>query len=149
MLRDPDVARWNPAPDVIDLESARAWCERGGDWSTGAHATFSVLDDERLVGNVSVFALDHATAVASIGYRVAPWARRRGVATAAVATVTAWAFESLAVVRMQLFHAVANVASCRVAGATGFALEGVLRGAGLDGDGIRHDEHVHARLAGD
>ena len=44
MLQDPLTVRWNPAPTVVDLASARDWCERGADWTDGTHATFSVLD---------------------------------------------------------------------------------------------------------
>ena len=65
------------------------------------------------------------------------------------AAASAWAFEALGLARLQLVHAVDNVASCRVATAAGFALEGTLRSSYLDGWGIRHDEHVHGRLAGD
>ena len=78
--------RWNPAPTVVDLASARDWCERGADWSDGTHATFSVLDatSGRLLGNVSLWEVDLAeNQDASIGYRTAPWARGHGVATAA------------------------------------------------------------------
>ena len=148
MLQDPDVALWNEAPDVVDLETAEAWCARGADWSSGTHATFSVLDSTGdLVGNVSLFAIDQANDVAKIGYRIAPWARRRGVATKATRTVAEWAIEELGVVRVELFHAVENPASCGVALAAGFELEGVLRAAHVYPDGVRRDEHLHARVA--
>lgn len=147
MLRDREVARWNAAPAVVDLETARAWCGRGADWSSGTHVTFNVVSESgRLVGNVSLVDLDAANGVCNIGYRVAPWARRSGVATAAVTTVTMWAFETLGVERIQLFHAVDNVASCGVARAAGYELEGTLRSAHRYPDGARRDEHLHARL---
>ena len=151
MLRDPDVALWNEAPAVVDVASAVAWCERGADWSSGTHATFAVLDAEsgRLVGNVSLFGIDEEQDVASIGYRVAPWARRQGVASAAVRTVTAWAFDALGIERVQLYHAVENEASCGVARAAGFRLEGVLRSSHRYPDGLRRDEHLHARISQD
>lgn len=152
MLTDPLTVRFNPAPSVVDLDSARAWCERGADWSDGTHATFSVLEATtgRLAGNVSLWRIDLAeNRDASIGYRTAPWARGRGVATAAVAAVTRWAFAALGVERIELPHAVDNEASCRVASKCGFPAEGVLRGAFRADDGSRHDEHLHARLAGD
>ena len=44
-------------------------------------------------------------------------------------------------------HAVANPASCRVAEKAGFRLEGVLAQSHRYGDGVYHDEHLHARLA--
>ena len=61
MLRDPDVALWNPGPDQLDLDEAREWCRRGADWSGGDHATFSALDATtgRLLGNVSLHKIDH------------------------------------------------------------------------------------------
>ena len=151
MLTDADVAQWNPAPLVVDLPSARAWCERGGDWGTGGHATFSIIEvaSGSYAGNISVFDLDLEQAVGSVGYRVATEHRAKGVATAALATVRDWVFADLGLVRLQLFHAVPNEGSCRVAERCGFALEGVLRSGSVFGDGRRYDEHLHARLADD
>jgi RimJ/RimL family protein N-acetyltransferase len=152
MLHDPDTARWNPVPRVVDLATARDWCERGADWSDGSHATFSVLDalTGRLVGNVSLWRLDLADQrCGAVGYRTAPWARGQGVATTAVRAASGWAFGALGVERLELPHAVANPASCRVAVKAGFRLEGTLRGAFRAPDGRRYDEHLHARLATD
>jgi len=151
MLRDPEVVRWNPAPAVVDVETARAWCARGADWSDGTHATWQAVDrsTRRLVANCSVFAIDRDHATAKIGYRVAPWQRRRGVGSEVVAIVTQWSFDELGLARIQLEHAVPNVGSCRVASNAGFVLEGVLRSASQDGLGARHDDHVHGRLVTD
>lgn len=151
MLLDPETVVWNPAPAVVDVQSAQAWCKGLGDWTGGDHATFSVLDadDERLLGTVSLHKVDQEQSTAEIGYRVGPWARGRGVGTAALRVVTAWAFVRLELHRVQLYHAVPNAASCRVATKAGFAAEGTLRSAGVYGDGRRYDEHLHGRLAGD
>jgi RimJ/RimL family protein N-acetyltransferase len=150
MLVDPLTAQWYPA-DVTDQDSAAAWCLRGADWSTGNHATFSVLDatSGRLVGNVSLWGVDPAALTASVGYRTAPWARGQGVAPAAVDAVTGWAFGALGLERVELPHRVANPASCRVAQKCGYLLEGVLRQEYRDDDGVRWDCHLHARLAAD
>jgi RimJ/RimL family protein N-acetyltransferase len=151
MLHDPDVIRWNPAPGVVDVETARAWCARAADWSDGTHATWHAVDrsTHRLVANCSIFAIDREHATAKIGYRVAPWQRRQGVGSEAVEAVTRWSFAELGLARIQLEHAVENVGSCRVASKAGFVLEGTLRSASLDGLGFRHDDHVHGRLATD
>jgi len=151
MLRDPEVVRWNPVPAVVDIETARAWCARGADWSDGTHATWHAVDwsTHRLVANCSIFAIDRDHAIAMIGYWVAPWQRRRGVGSEVVAIVTRWSFAELGLVRVQLEHAVANVGSCRVASKAGFVLEGILRSASRDGLGMRHDDHVHGRLTTD
>ena len=151
MLDDPEVMQWNPAGDVTDLESARAWCLRGADWSSGMHVTWHAVDRSsgRLVANCSVFEIDREQLTAKIGYRVAPWHRQRGACTEVVRAVVAWSFAELGLARIQLEHAVANPGSCRVAVKAGFALEGTLRSAYLDNLGVRHDEHVHGRLASD
>lgn len=151
MLQDEETLLWNPAPLVVDLQSARAWCASGADWGDGTHATWHALDrtSGRFVANCSVFAIDREPATAKIGYRVAPWGRRRGVGRAMVDVVTRWAFAELGLARMQIEHAVANVASCRVAAGAGFPWEGTLRSASVDGRGERHDDHVHGRLVTD
>jgi RimJ/RimL family protein N-acetyltransferase len=151
MLQDPAVVQWNPAPAVVDVETALAWCARGADWSDGTHATWHAVDrsSNRLVANCSIFAIDRDQATAKIGYRVVPWQRRRGIGSEVVQIVTGWAFAKLGLARVQLEHAVANMGSCGVASNAGFVLEGILRSASRDGSGERHDNHVHGRLATD
>jgi len=151
MVTDPESAVWNPAPAIVDVETARDWCKGLSDWSSGDHATFSVLDADsgRLLGNVSLHKIDPDQSIAEMGYRVGPWARGRGVGTASVRVVTDWAFARLGLHRVQLYHAVANVASCRVATKAGYLNEATLRSAAVYGDGRRHDEHLHGRLKED
>jgi RimJ/RimL family protein N-acetyltransferase len=60
-----------------------------------------------------------------------------------------WAFGDLGLQRIQLFHAVENTASARVAEKAGFTCEGRLRRSHRYGDGLRHDELLWARLATD
>ncbi len=151
LCTDPEVAQWNAVPDVVDLESALAWCRRGADWSDGRHTTWHAADGTtgRLLANCSLYAIDPEDRTARIGYRVAPWARGAGVARTVVDAVTRWGFDELGLVRVQLDHTVANVASCHVAQASGFVLEGILRSSYVDGSGVRHDDHVHGRLVTD
>lgn len=151
LMNDPDVRRWNPTRECPDLEAAEAWLRDGADWSDGSHATWSAVDREsgRMVGNVSLFAIDTDDLVAKIGYRVLPTARGRGVARQMVDAVTRWAFESRGLMRVQLEHAVPNVASCRVAVAAGFVPEGTTRSAYAVPNGGREDCHIHGRLPTD
>ncbi|MEV4756551.1 GNAT family protein [Micromonospora sp. NPDC049559] len=148
-LREPLTAQWNPAPGTGDLAGARAWVERRGDWSGGDHASFAVTDPASgaLLGSVSLHRIHDGAA--SIGYWTVLHARGRGVASRAVSTVTGWAFQRLGLHRIELCHAVPNLASCRVAERSGYALEGTLRESYRYGDGRRYDEHLHARLATD
>jgi RimJ/RimL family protein N-acetyltransferase len=150
-LSDADTRRWNPARSVVDLASAARWCADLADWSGGDHASWSVVDrdTQAFLGLVSVHSINPSQADAEIGYRVSPTARGRGVAVEAVIAATAWAFENLSLVRIELAHAVANPASCVVALRAGYPVEGLLRASFVYGDGQRYDEHLHARLASD
>ncbi|MEA3077015.1 MAG: hypothetical protein QOF60_1923 [Actinomycetota bacterium] len=153
LLHDAEVRRWNPQHDVTSERAVAEWCRRGADWSAGDHATFSIVEGTtgRLAGNVSLHRIDTDHDSADVGYRIAPWARNRGRATLAVAAVTEWAFATLGLYRVQLQHAIANEASCKVATNAGFVLEGVLRQASRIGPAPtdRSDDHLHARLATD
>jgi RimJ/RimL family protein N-acetyltransferase len=150
LANDAEVRRRNPVRGVVDLDSAAAWCRESADWSVGAHATWAIVDGaDRLIGTCALFDIDAGQATAGLGYRVSPHARRAGVARRATDTAARYGFEDLALVRIQLAHSVGNEASCRVATAAGFAPEGTLRSAYLDFTGVRHDEHLHGRLATD
>lgn len=151
LMRDKAVDQWNPAESVIDAQTAAAWCEDMADWSSGDHASWIVADadtDEAL-GVVSIHSIDREQSDAEIGYRTHPRARGHGIATEAVTAAAAWGFQNLQLVRIELVHAVENEASCVVAERAGFRLEGVTRQSFVYGDGVRHDEHLHARLATD
>ncbi|MEV6810939.1 GNAT family protein [Micromonospora sp. NPDC051296] len=147
---DPAIAQWNPQGDALDLQAARRWVWRRADWSGGGHVSLAVVDPadvDTLLGSVSLHRIQEGDA--SIGYWTVPAARGRGLASAAVVRLTAWAFVELRLDRIELCHAVANPASCRVAERAGYLAEGTLRQSHRYGDGRRYDEHLHARLATD
>jgi RimJ/RimL family protein N-acetyltransferase len=151
LLNDPDVKLWNPARECPDLETAAAWCRDGATWSD-TFAVFHAVDrgTDAMVGNVTLFDIDTDDRVAKIGYRVLPSARGRGVARQMVDVVTRWGFDRHGLMRVQLEHSVHNAASCRVAEAAGFVLEGVTRSAyAVPGTEVRHDAHIHGRLPSD
>ena len=132
------------------LAAARQWCARRADWTDGGHASWLVKDTAgTLVGQVSLFHLDADQLSCEAGYWVVPGARRRGVATAALQAAARFGFGALGLHRVELFHAVQNVGSCRTALTAGFRLEGTHRASYRYGDGRHHDEHSHARLATD
>lgn len=150
-VHDPEIRLWNPAAEVVDLDTARAWCAARADWSGGDHASWAVKEPTTgaLLGSVSLSHLDAANLSGQVGYWVLPEARGHGVATRAVHAAARFAFGALGLVRLELFHAVENAGSCRVAESAGLRLEGVHRSSYRYGDGLLHDEHCHARLADD
>ncbi|WP_446213768.1 GNAT family N-acetyltransferase [Micromonospora sp. IBSANI012] len=147
-LREPEVERWNPQ-GVRDEAGAREWLRRRADPTAVDQLSLAVTDaaDGTLLGGASLFQIHHGNA--SIGYWTAAAARGRGVASRAVTALGGWAFAHLGVHRIELCHAVANPASCRVAARAGYPIEGTMRDSHRYGDGRRHDEHLHARLATD
>jgi RimJ/RimL family protein N-acetyltransferase len=78
-----------------------------------------------------------------------PEARGNGYGSEALRTVTRWAFTETELHRIGLMHAVGNSASCSVAIAAGYELEGTMRQSYPSGDGELQDNHLHARLRTD
>ncbi|WP_262286562.1 GNAT family N-acetyltransferase [Micromonospora sp. MA102] len=148
---DPVIRRFLPGlPDPYTEESARWWITEGAPAAraTGG-ATYAIADPatDRLLGAAGLSHPVTERRQAEIGFWVAPWARGRGVATAATRALAEAAFAA-GTVRLELLAHEENTASQRVALATGFRLEGVRRSAGQGRDG-RHDLAVWVRLAGD
>ncbi len=142
---DPAIRTWHVRSLAAD--EAAGWVDERRDlWAQERSADWAVVEGDSVVGRVALHRLNLHEGVAEVGYWVLPQARRRGVASRAVATATAWAFDDAGFRRLELEHSTSNEPSCRVANALGFALEGIRRAHYLQLDG-RHDTHLHARLA--
>jgi RimJ/RimL family protein N-acetyltransferase len=150
-MRDPDIRRWSPPGEPGTLADTRHWLIQRADASDRSRACWAVTDQAggALLGSVAINRIDPRSEDATIGYWTVPEARGRSVATTAVNAATRWAFATLPLHRIELCHAVDNVASCRVAARSGYPYEGTLRASMRYADGQRHDEHLHARLATD
>jgi RimJ/RimL family protein N-acetyltransferase len=133
---DPETQRWIPVmPSPYTLADAQGFIGRSPEaWATGAAAIFAIADprDDALLGSITVHRPRERRAM--VGYWVAPWARRRGVATAALRLVSRWALRELGIVRLALYTLVGNEASGAVAERCGFVREGILRNYDDDGD---------------
>ncbi|NJP94344.1 GNAT family N-acetyltransferase [Nonomuraea sp. FMUSA5-5] len=91
-----------------------------------------------IVGAISLFKTSWSAGTTEVGYGVHPLYRGRGFATEAVRGLTAWAFDTMGLRRIDLTARLDNLASLRVATKAGFTWEGVVRDAVVDGDGA-HD----------
>ncbi|GLW99685.1 GNAT family N-acetyltransferase [Microtetraspora sp. NBRC 16547] len=148
---DPEIARFIPLiPVPYTREDALSWINglSRKTWEGGG-ADYVIHDPEtgEFLGVVGHKPLDRL-GNGEVGYWIAPWARGRGVATAATRAMTELAFAQ-GVPRVSLLTDVENIASQRVAYACGFQREGVLRGAYPKRDGSRADTVAFARLASD
>ncbi len=155
-VADPAIALWNPLRYegrlIADLAEARWLAARFGDWSGGSrgrHCSWVVESAGQPVGHLALYNVDLDSSSAGVGYWVAPEARGAATAARAVDVAAQWAYRTLGLRRLELFHAVANPASCAVALRAGFRLEGEPRASYRYGDGELYDEHAHARLAED
>ncbi|WP_433423302.1 GNAT family N-acetyltransferase [Microtetraspora malaysiensis] len=148
---DPETARFLPVmPSPYTREDALNWINEisRATWEGGgADYAITEPDTGEFLGAAGLKPADRF-GNSEVGYWVAPWARGRGVATAATRALAELAF-TRDVPRVALQADAENIASQRVAYAAGFRREGVLRGASNRRDGSRADVAYFARLASD
>lgn len=144
------LMRWQLPWPVDSPEDARRWlADRAERRATGTDFSFAVVDRrDTVLGSVAVGSIDLRHAVGWVSYWTTARARGRGVATLGCRALAGWAFADLGLFRLELGHRTGNTASCRVAGAAGFAVEGLQRQK-LRYGGVRYDVETHARLACD
>lgn len=144
----PDIQRWHVRRlDSLDeaVEWTAQWPSR---WAADEAVSWAIAQGGEALGQVGLREISLAEASAGVSYWVTPTARGRALASRAVKALCQWAFAEIGFNRLNLHHSVLNEASCKVAGATGFAHEGTLRQAILHADGW-HDWHVHGRVRSD
>jgi RimJ/RimL family protein N-acetyltransferase len=98
-------------------------------WDQRERAEFLVAEaaDGTRLGRVGLGLRPHDPGAAEIGYWMAPPARGRGVATAAVRALCQWAFADLGLDLIEWHCETGNIASRRVAEKAGFLIEATLR----------------------
>ena len=151
LARDDGVAPFTRVPVPVPDGFGALWVDRYvNGWTTQENAGFAIVEARTgaFVGFVALVALDLEGREAEAGYVVASPARGRGIATRALGVLTAWAFEELALERIELRVDAANPASERVAERAGYSREGVLRSAYVK-PGLRADLVVYSRLRTD
>ncbi|MGP4085935.1 GNAT family N-acetyltransferase [Streptomyces sp. KR55] len=149
-FQDPVLHAWHLRSAGSEAE-VRGWIDEWRQaWSEERNAQWAVADAAggRLMGRVALRDIVLGDGTAEVAYWTVAAARGQGVAARATTTLARWALDEIGFHRLELTHAVANTASCRVAKKTGFALEGTKRSAVLHTDGW-HDMHLHARVRGD
>jgi RimJ/RimL family protein N-acetyltransferase len=118
---DADILRWTLVPRPYTLAHAEQFVvDRAGELAAWVIADG---DAKRGAGMIGIHHVDEATATAVIGYWVAPWARRRGAASAAVGEVVRRAAALGTVHRVVAHVAETNTASRRVLESAGFTVD--------------------------
>ncbi len=148
--QDPAITRWTEVPAPYRAEDARGWIAVHPDArASGEALELAVVGagDDAVDGAIGLVHVIPEHARGEVGYWIAPWARRRGLATHAVRLLADWALGDLGLGRLELMTHTDNVVSGRVALAAGFRREGVLRGYRVS-RGRRVDLVMYARVAG-
>ena len=135
--QDPDIVRFTRVPSPYRPVHARDYVLLSVRAAIDGTA-LNVLardDDGRVLASCGLPRVSPVDRAGEVGYWVAPWARRRGVATRASRAVCRWAFGPGGLERLHLEAAVDNAGSNGVARRLGFTLEGTQRRAAIESAG--------------
>jgi [ribosomal protein S5]-alanine N-acetyltransferase len=127
---DPYAPSIGTMPAHATETEAAAWIERQrGRWAEGAGFSFAVAerDGGAAVGQVGLWLRQLTEGRATAGYFVAPSARGRGIAAAALRAVTTFGWTIPGLHRVELYIEPWNTASVRTAETAGYQREGLLR----------------------
>ncbi|MEU4422721.1 GNAT family N-acetyltransferase [Actinoplanes sp. NPDC024001] len=126
LLDEPEIARWTPMPSPFDAESGLAYLKRAYHGRTnGSRIQLAITaDGGRPLGEVLLFGVNTDLREAELGYLVGRPYRRRGLASAALATLSGYACGTLRLRRLLLRIDPGNTASTSVARRCGYWLTG-------------------------
>lgn len=130
LATDPYVPLVSSLPANATTRDAQAFIDRQHQrLETGVGYAFCVSDrgENRALGTAGLWLTGLAMGRATVGYSVAPAARGRGVAAAALRALTLFAWTLPELFRIELYVEPWNTASIRVAEANGYEREGLLR----------------------
>ncbi|HEY6738810.1 MAG TPA: GNAT family N-acetyltransferase, partial [Actinopolymorphaceae bacterium] len=141
---DPETQAWTTVPSPYTRADAEQYVGTRVPlgWADGSYLAFAIADAEtdEFLGTVDLHEGGHGPGAGEIGFGLRPGARGRGVMAAAVRAVLGWAFapDGLGLELVYWRAQVGNWSSRRVAWATGFRVEGRVRGLCRQ-RGVRHD----------
>ena len=150
--QDPLIQRWTNVPRPYLREHARQYVTEftRREWAAGTSSPMGAFDEAtgQMLGAVGLIWQTRG-GEAEVGYWVAPWARRRGVATIGTRALARWAFAELELRRVMWRAEVGNHGSRLVAETVGFRIEGVFRNGIKRPDGREVDCWVGGLLPGE
>jgi RimJ/RimL family protein N-acetyltransferase len=124
-MHDPAVTRWIGPAELTGSEVLAQAEER---WADGS-PTFATCDpDGTFAGKAWLHVPEDDPSTGFVGYWLLPAARGRGLATAAVRLIVAWAVRELGITTVRLTADPENGASHRVAERAGFGRVGIENG---------------------
>lgn len=143
---DPYIPLIGSLPALPTAQQALEWIYRQrGRLAEGRGLSFAIADAEsgHAVGAIGLWLQNMSAGRATIGYSVAPAHRGRGIASSALTALTAFTWTIPTLHRIELYIEPWNSSSSRVAEASGFQCEGLLRSHQEIG-GTRRDMLLYA-----
>jgi ribosomal-protein-alanine N-acetyltransferase len=131
---DPHLAVDWGMDERMSEELARSWlADHAAMWDKGDGQHLAVVSDaDDFLGGVNFHRIEPRHQRAEVGFWLAPWARGRGVGSAAVAAACEWAFGHWRLNRIEMTTLPDNAASLALAQKIGFTREGLLRGRNFE-----------------
>ena len=126
---DPRVMRyWSHVPWTDREQAAARIAQLARDRANAEFYTWALtLADDRLIGTVSLFAINRTQRRAEVGYALAARAWGHGYASEGLSLAIAHAFGVIGLERLEADIDPRNEASCRLIERVGFQREGLLR----------------------
>jgi RimJ/RimL family protein N-acetyltransferase len=149
--QDPAIQRYTVVPENYTDANAREFGRRSAiALANGTELSLVITDadNDELLGTIALRRVGAEAGRWSVGYWVAPWARRRGIATAAVRLITAYGFTELGAREIELLAEPENAASLAVAERAGFR-RGALLPDHIVIKGSTHDVFMYTLLPPD
>jgi RimJ/RimL family protein N-acetyltransferase len=147
---DPRIPQGTTVPARYTPEEGAAYIARQhARLASGQGVSLAIADqhNDEAIGQVNLM-LRPQQGVAGIGYWIVPAARRRGIASRAIALTTDWALGGGSLARVEAWVEPDNLASQRVLEINGYLLEGTLRSF-LTFGARRADVYVYSRITAD
>jgi RimJ/RimL family protein N-acetyltransferase len=125
---DPEIARWTAVPQDRSAAAARRWIVSEPERRARRLALDFVVGEREVLGEVGLTRFD-PQGRAELGFWLAPAARGRGLATAAVTEITRWALTDLRLTRVWARTAPGNARAAQVLVRAGFTRKGEAGGS--------------------
>jgi ribosomal-protein-alanine N-acetyltransferase len=146
---DPVVQRYNSEPLTL-IDEARTFLDEMAaefDRSVAVHWGIVEKPADRVIGIVSLGAINNYHRRAELGYDLAQSHWGRGLGREAAAAIVTHAFASMHLNRVEAHTILDNDRSVRLLEALRFKQEAVLRAYSLEDDGLFHDGSIWSMLA--